>query len=191
MQAIRSNVMGTVVGAVLLGAGLTTAWPLAAQQPKRIAIVEINQGLLDKWLVVYAAVAPQLATNEQVPEDKVTAIYAAACKQANLPDIAQCRSLDDYLAVLLGGANEERSRFIDPVTKARQDLAALLADQQIPAKDKADEKANIETFIATLPPQFPLAHLKLMNDNAKRIFDVEAQVEKLLQGGAAPPGAKR
>ena len=191
MQTIRSNLMGAVAGAVLLGAGLTTASPLAAQQPRRVAIVEVNQGLLDKWLVVYAAVAPQLATDEQVPEAKVTAIYAAACKKAGLPDIAQCRSLDDYLAVLLGGANQEKSGFIDPATKARQDLAVLLADQQVPAKDKADEKANIEAFIATLPPQIPPAHLKLMNDNAKRIFEAEAQVEKLLQGGAALPGAKR
>ena len=174
----------------LAAAALLASAPIGttlAQAPPRIRVVDINQASLEKWLVLYPDVAAQLGSQQQPAEALVNSVYSRACRKAGLADVAQCRALDDYMGALLGGADEQKGQFVDPGAKARGDLAALLADRRVPAKEKAQEKANIEGFIASLPANIPLAHLALLNQNAKRVFAVLAQVQGPQQG-APPPG---
>jgi hypothetical protein len=166
--------------------------PPQQQQPKqqaapaRVAVAELTQQLLDKWLVFVADVVPRLGSGEQLPDDKASAIFAAACKKAGFADDNQCQSIDDYMNALVAGGDEQAGRFGDPLTKAREDLKGLLADKNVPAKEKQEARREIESFIATLPEKIPEAHLALMNKNAKRIFETLASVQQPPPGAPAP-----
>jgi hypothetical protein len=178
-ELFPARLLRTVMLPVALGATLAIA-PVAAQAPQKVPVVEVTQPLLDKWLVLYGEVAPAIAKEAQPTEAKVSAIYDKACRKAGFADIAQCRTLDDYMVALLGGAQEDQGTFIDPSVKARKDLALLNADRRIAPKQKAEERAEIERFIASLPAKIPEAHIALLNQNAKKVFQV-------LAAGSPPP----
>ncbi|HEX4892260.1 MAG TPA: hypothetical protein VFV47_03160 [Hyphomicrobiaceae bacterium] len=154
--------------------------------PQRIAVVELTQPLLDRWLAFVADVVPRLGAGDQISDDKASAIFADACKKAGFADENQCQGVDDYMNALVAGGDEQAGRFGDPITKARSDLKALLADKSVPAKEKQEARREIEAFIATLPEKVPEAHLALLNNNAKRIFETLARVQQPPPGAPAP-----
>lgn len=172
---------------LLVGLGVAVAaTSVSAQAPQKVPVVDVTPALLDKWLVLYGEVAPAIGKEAQPTEAKINAIYDKACRKAGFADIAQCRTLDDYMVVLLGGAQEEQGSFIDPGVKARKDLALLNADRRIAPKQKAEERAEIERFIASLPAKIPEAHIALLNQNAKKVFQALAAAQG--PAPAPPPG---
>lgn len=157
------------------------------QAPPRIVAVEINQPIIEKWLVFYVDFVPKLLGGK-LQEAQVQPTFQRACRSAGLTDIAQCEALDRYMAALLSGAQQESNSFVDPKTKLRRDLQALLADRTIPADQKAAEKADIEEYLATLPDRIPEAHIALLNRNAKRVFDAMAKIPPPPAPAAPAPG---
>lgn len=198
-MAHRTNHARKVIAALLTGTAWLALVPGAiAQQPRpqqppkqqaapsRIAVAELTQPLLDKWLVFVADVVPRLGSGEQLPDDKASAIFAEACKKAGFADDTQCQGIDDYMNALVAGGDEQAGRFVDPISKAREDLKALTADKSVPAKEKQEARREIEAFIATLPEKVPEAHLALLNKNAKRIFETLARIQQPPPGTPAP-----
>lgn len=171
------------VGAFVISA--VCAFPIAdwahaqqpAQPPPRLQAMPVDQGLLDRWLIVFADVGPQLSSAPDLPEDKVNAIFDRACKKAQLNDIGQCHALDDYMGALISAVSEDGTKFLDPVARARQDLAQMLADPKVPARQKAEQKAEIEGFLSTMPERIPPEHIALLNRNARRIFAVLEKIQ--------------
>ena len=161
--------------------------PAQGQPPPRLQVVPIDQSLLDRWLILFTDIAPQLSAAPDLAEDKVRAIFDRACRKAQLNDIGQCHAIDDYFGVLISGVSDDGTKFIDPVARARQDLAALNAAKQVPAKQKAEQKAEIEGFLSTLPERIPPEHIALLNRNAKRVFDT---LQKVQGPAGGPPQAQ-
>jgi hypothetical protein len=164
---------------VLIAASVTFAQQ-PAQPPPRLQPVPFDQAALDRWLVVFQDVAPQLAANANLSDQQVDGIYDRACKKARFTDIGQCRALDDYLGAITAGISDDGTKFIDPVARARQDLATLAADRTLTAKQKAEQRAEIEGYLATMPERIPPEHIALLNRNAARLLP-------LLQQSQAPP----
>jgi hypothetical protein len=156
----------------------------------RVAVVEINQQILDKWLVLVADIVPRLSSGEELSEAKADAIFAEACTKAGFADPNQCQSIDEYMNALVAGGDEQTRRFADPAAKAREDLKALLADKSVPAKEKQEARKEIESFIATLPAKVPEAHLALLNQNAQRIFATLESIAAPPAGAPAPEQPK-
>lgn len=177
---------------IAIAAWIALSMPASAQQqggpPPKLQVIQIDQGTLDRWLVLFQDVGPQLASNPNLSEQQVQAIFQRGCAKAQIADINQCHAIDDYLGALTSGVSDDGTKFIDPLARARQDLAAISSDRTIPAKEKAEQKAGIEGFIASMPDRFPPEHIALLNRNAKRVLDVLAKVQGP-PAGQQPPGA--
>lgn len=143
------------------------------QQPQRIPVVQIDQAMLDRWLVLYAEVGQQLANEQQVTEEKREAAYQKACPKAGLTDLNQCYAVDDYISALLEGLSEDGNSYSDPVALARQELARVNADKSIPAAEKAQVRQDLQARMASMPVNIPPAHFQLLTRNAKKIQDVQ------------------
>ena len=147
--------------------------PAPQQQSQRIPVVQIDQAMLDRWLVLYADIGQQLANDQQVTEEKREAAYQKACPKAGLPDLNQCYALDDYISALLEGVSEDGNSYSDPLALARQELARVNADRNIPANEKAQIRQDLQARIASHPVNVPPAHFQLLTRNAKRIQEVQ------------------
>lgn len=188
MSAVCAS-LSSLVTSMVLAVALATGTPALAQQPgqapPRLQPVPFDQAALDRWLIVFQEAVPKLASNANLTEPQIDAIYTAACRKAQFADIGQCRALDDYLGALTAGISDDGNQFIDPVARARQDLAALAADRTVAAKQKAEQRAEIEGFLASMPERIPAEHIALLNRNAARVLPLI----KKFQGNPPPAAA--
>jgi hypothetical protein len=156
-------------------------------QGERVQVVELNQAMLDRWLVLFAELSQRLAAAPNATEQQTDAIVAEACKRAQLANVDQCRALDAYMGALLSGANDEQRRFDDPIARVREDLKQSQADPKLTPQDKAEARKELEAVLAQLPAQIPAAHLQLVNRNAAKIFELLAKYQPADQQGGPPP----
>jgi hypothetical protein len=147
--------LARLIATLALFAAGTALAQQPGQAPPRLKVVPFDQAMFDRWLVVFQEAVPKLAANANLTEPQIQAIYDAACRKARFTDINQCRTLDDYLGALTAGVSDDGKQFVDPVARARQDLSALAADRNVPAKQKSEQRAEIEGFLATMPERIP------------------------------------
>lgn len=173
-----------LAGALAVGAGFLSS-AAAQQAPKaqapapqqappapRVVVQQLDAAMLDRWIKYAAVMLPAGANAEaaKTTEAQLAELHERTCKAVGLPDPAQCGAVDDYVAFLLAGLEEPGNRFVDPVAKARQDLAGAKADKALDAKAKAEAVKDIEEFLARAPQAVPKAHIDLMNASKARIL---------------------
>lgn len=160
---------------------LTLAVPAAAQAPApqqqsqpapRIVVQQLDAAMLDRWIKYATVMLPAGANAEaaKTTEAQLADLHQRTCKTVGLPDPAQCGAVDEYVGFLLSGLEEPGNRFVDPIAKARQDLAGAKADKALDAKAKAEAVKEIEEFLARAPQAVPKAHIDLMNASKARIL---------------------
>lgn len=173
--------------------------PAPQQQPaqpaaERVQVVNIDQALLERWLVLFGDLAPKLgnAQTQNLSEQQIDAIVAQSCQAAGLTDVNLCRSLDAYMNALLTGADEQGRRFVDPGQRLRADLQQVQNDRQLTPQQKQEARQEIEGLLAQLPERIPPQHIQLLTRNATRIFALLARVQPPDQQGqqGAPPPAQ-
>ena len=172
-RSMRLRLIGALAMLPALATGVSAQAPAPqGQAAPRIVVQQLDAAMLDRWIKYAAVMLPAGANAEaaKTTEAQLADLHQRTCKSVGLPDPAQCGAVDEYVAFLLAGLEEPGNRFVDPIAKARQDLAGARADKALDAKAKAEAVKDIEEFLARAPQAVPKAHIDLMNASKARIL---------------------
>jgi hypothetical protein len=145
------------------------------QQPTSI---ELNQSLLEKWLVVMPQVV-KLGKSSTVPQtdDALLPHLERICAGAGFDSYDQCGAVIGYVGMIVSTCDRRNRTFHDPIVMMRREIARIEADANLSPADKDKATAELKQIVAGFPNNIPEAHLRLMTANRDRIFAVLATTE--------------
>ena len=144
----------------------------AAQvQQRQAQPIELDQSLLDRWLVAMPGIV-KLGTSRSAPQTDETARphVERICAEARFDSYDQCAEVIGYVGMIVSACDRRTQTFGDPVVVMRRHLARLRANTTMPAAKREKAVAEVETILVEMPDRFPEAHIALMNANRARIF---------------------
>ena len=144
----------------------------AAQvQQRQAQPIELDQSLLDRWLVAMPGII-KLGTSGSAPQTDETARphVERICAEARFDSYDQCAEVIGYVGMIVSACDRRTQTFGDPVVVMRRHLARLRANTTMPAAKREKAVAEVEKILAEMPDSFPEAHIALMNANRARIF---------------------
>lgn len=143
-----------------------------AQQPPAQPI-ELNQSLLDRWLVVMPAVI-NLGKSDAAPQtdDAARPHMEKICADAGFQSYDQCAEVIGYVGMIVSACDRRSRTFRDPILLMRRELARLEADTKMPAAARNQAIAEMKEIVAAFPNGFPASDIQLMNANRDRVFAV-------------------
>ncbi|MGB7210987.1 MAG: hypothetical protein WBD27_20200 [Pyrinomonadaceae bacterium] len=162
---IRKTVSRLAAAALL--ASLIAATGAQAQSKT----VELDQSLLDQWIVAMPAViklgkSPSAPQTDEAARPHVERI----CTEAGFQSYDQCAEVIGCIGMIISACDRRTQTFRDPIPLMRREIARLEADTKMPAAAKAQAIAEMEEILATFPDGFPDHHIRLMNANRNRVF---------------------
>lgn len=165
--------------AVTASLALTSTSPSTAVAQAVGAPLELNQTLLDRWLIVIPAIN-RLAAPGDAPqmEDAGQAQLERICIDAGFETHAQCTTTIGYVGILIGGFDPTTKTFKDPVEKIRARIADIEANTQLPVATKEQMTTQMREMLAGFRHTIPTSHLHLMTANARHIFKTLATHDK-------------
>lgn len=145
------------------------AAPTAARAQARS--IELDQALLDKWLVVLPAIL-KLSKSAPSPQtdDEMRPHLERICAEAGFPSYEKCGEVIGYVGMIVSACDRRSQSFRDPIPLMRRQLARLEADAKMPPEAKARAIADVKGILAEFPDGFPRDHIALANANRDRIF---------------------
>ena len=143
----------------------------AQTQQQALQPIELNQTLLDKWLVAAPAMA-RLAQSSAAPQtdDAARPHVEKICIEAGFQSPDQCGEVIGYVGMIVAACDRRSQTFRDPIAMMRRELARLAKDTALAPEAKAETIANLKEIIAAFPNGFPKEHLQLVTANRDRIF---------------------
>jgi hypothetical protein len=132
------------------------------------APIELNQSLLDRWLVAMPRLA-RLGRSSAVPQtdDDADPHVERICAEGGFDSLDQCGKVIGYVGVIIATAYDWRSRrFRDPFVLMRLRIARIAADTRLSPEEKATATAQLKQMGAEA---IPAAHVRLMNANRGRV----------------------
>lgn len=161
------------VAAALLMVGLPGAW---AQQI--VSPIELNQTLLDRWLVAMPKVV-KLGKSSDAPQtdDALRPHLEKICAEAGFDSHDQCGEVIGYVGMIVSACDRRNRMFRDPIVMMRRQIARIEADARLSPADKDKATAELKQIVATFPANIPESHLRLMAANRDRIFAVLVSTE--------------
>lgn len=165
---IRALVSSLAAAAMLL---LFQSGARAQQPPPQP--VELNQSLLDRWLVVMPAVI-NLGKSDAAPQtdDAARPHMEKICADAGFQSYDQCAEVIGYVGMIVSACDRRSRTFRDPILLMRRELARLEADTKMPAAARNQAIAEMKEIVAAFPNGFPASDIQLMNANRDRVFAV-------------------
>lgn len=135
--------------------------------------IELNQSLLDRWLVVMPAVI-NLGKSDAAPQtdDAARPHMEKICADAGFQSYDQCAEVIGYVGMIVSACDRRSRTFRDPILLMRRELARLEADTKMPAAARNQAIAEMKEIIAAFPNGFPASDIQLMNANRDRVFAV-------------------
>ena len=160
----------------LAAAAMLSFWPYAVSSAQSQAPlqVELDQSLVDKWLVAMPAVIklgksnPEFARPES--DDAVRPQMERICAEAGFASYDQCGEVIGYVGMIVSACDRRTRSFRDPIPMMRRQLARLEADTRMPTADRQRAITEIQQVLAALPERLPDEHIRLLNANRDRIF---------------------
>ena len=145
------------------------------QQP---TLIELNQSLLEKWLVVMPQVV-KLGKSSTVPQtdDALLPHLEKICAGAGFDSYDQCGAVIGYVGMIVSTCDRRNRTFHDPIVMMRREIARIEADTNLSPADKDKATAELKQIVAGFPNNIPEAHLRLMTANRDLIFAVLATTE--------------
>lgn len=133
--------------------------------------VELNQSLLDQWIVVMPAVI-KLGKSTSAPQTDEAARphMERICTEAGFQSYDQCAEVIGYVGMIVSACDRRTQTFRDPIALMRREVARLEADTKMPPAAKAQVIAELKEIVAAFPDGFPDHHIRLMNANRDRVF---------------------
>lgn len=145
--------------------------PAAQAQQQQAQPVELNQSLLERWLVAMPGIV-KLGTSGSAlqTDDDARPHVERICAEARFDSYDQCAEVIGYVGMIVSACDRRTQTFGDPVVVMRRHLARLRANTSMPAAKRDQAVAGVEAILAEMPDRFPEAHIALMNANRDRIF---------------------
>ena len=145
------------------------------QQP---TLIELNQSLLEKWLVVMPQVV-KLGKSATVPQtdDALLPHLEKICAGARFDSSDQCGAVIGYVGMIVSACDRRNRTFRDPIVMMRREIARIEADASLSPADKDEATAGLKEIVAVFPNNLPEAHIQLVTANRDRIFAVLATTE--------------
>jgi len=145
--------------------------PAARAQQQQASPVELNQSLLDRWLVAMPGIV-KLGTSSSAPQtdDDARPHVERICAEANFDSYDQCAQVIGYVGMIVSACDKRTGTFRDPVAMMRREIARIEASTSLPAANKEQTIRSLREMLAALPDKLPDAHIQLMNANRDRIF---------------------
>jgi hypothetical protein len=145
------------------------------QQPTSI---ELNQSLLEKWLVVMPQVVG-LGKSSTIPQtdDALLPHLERVCTDAGFDNYDQCGAVIGYVGMIVSTCDRRNRTFHDPIVMMRREIARIEADASLSPEGKDEATAELKHIVAGFPNNIPEAHLRLMTANRDRIFAVLATTD--------------
>ena len=151
---------------------LSPGYPPAHAQPE-IQRVELNQTLIDRWLVLYPAVLKMMKPDaDPMSEDTGRAYLERACSEAGFATYDQCAEVFGYAGMILSACDRKSRAFRDPIKLMRRQIAKIEGNGSLSQDQKAKATAELRQVVARFPDNIPEAHLQLMTANRDRIFEI-------------------
>lgn len=173
---IRTSLLNlaTATMLVLTPVALSSAQAQQTQsQQTQARTVELNQTLIDKWLVAMPAiVALGKSTSAPQTDDEARQQMDKICTEAGFQSADQCGEVTGYVGMIVSACDRRAQKFRDPIPLMRRELARLERDTTLPPDARDKTIAEVKEIIAAFPSGFPAEHIKLMNANRDRIFTV-------------------
>jgi len=143
-----------------------------AQQPPAQPI-ELNQSLLDRWLVVMPAVI-NLGKSAAAPQtdDAARPHMEKICGEAGFQSYNQCAEVIGYVGMIVSACDRRSRTFRDPILLMRRELTRLETDTNMPSAARNQAIAEMKEIVAAFPNGFPASDIQLMNANRDRVFAV-------------------
>jgi len=174
MRLVRSAIAAAAVAATLIAAD---AGPRTAQAESTTAPIELNQSLIDRWLILMPAFGKLMKEGAaQLPEDEGRVQLERICADAGFDNADQCAQVFGYIGMILSACDGPNRRFRDPIILMRQQIAKIEADANLSLEQKDKATAELKEVVARFPNNVPEAHLRLVTANAHRIFKVAKAV---------------
>ena len=165
---VRALVSSLAAAAMLL---LLQSGARAQQLPAQR--IELNQSLLDRWLVVMPAVI-NLGKSDAAPQtdDAARPHMEKICADAGFQSYDQCAEVIGYVGMIVSACDRRSRTFRDPILLMRRELVRLEADTKMPAAARNQAIAEMKEIVAAFPNGFPASDIQLMNANRDRVFAV-------------------
>jgi hypothetical protein len=93
------------------------------------------------------------------------------CDEAGFQSYDQCGDIITYIGMLVSGC-DSKGNFRDPIAMMRREIARIDADASLSPEEKDSTTAKLKQVVAAFPRNLPREHIRLMNANRDRIFDV-------------------
>jgi hypothetical protein len=166
----------TLAAAVLLLLSPVLWHPARGQQPA--TPIDLNQSLLEKWLVAMPQVV-KLGKSATVPQtdDALLPHLERICAGAGFDSSDQCGAVIGYVGMIVSACDRRTRTFRDPIVMTRREIARIEADDSLSPADKDKATAELKQVVAAFPNNLPEAHLRLVTANRDRIFAVLATTE--------------
>ena len=163
----------SALSAIAVAAALTfaPAGPSIAVAQSTDAPLELNQTLLDRWLIVIPAIN-RFAASSDAPqtEEAGQERLERVCIEAGFETQDQCTTTIGYVGILIGGFDPATKTFKDPIARMRSRVAEIEANTQLPDATKEQMTTPIKEILAGFRHTIPTSHLQLMTANARHIF---------------------
>ncbi len=165
---MRTLILTLAAAAILLLP--PNAIPDAQAQQERIR-VELDQSLLDKWLLLMPQF-DQLKRSGKMPQSEEAArtLIAGVCTKAGFDSSDQCTQVLGYVGMIVSTWDPRTRSFRDPMPRMRSQLARLEADTSPPTPQREQAIAQMKQVLARFPEQFPPEHVQLIAANQDRVL---------------------
>jgi hypothetical protein len=162
-------------GAALAAAILLMVGQPGARAQQSVSPIELNQTLLDRWLVVMPKVV-KLNTSSDAPQtdDTLRPHLEKICMEAGFDSYDQCGEVIGYVGLIVSACDRRTRSFRDPIVMMRRQIARIEADARLSPADKDNATAELTQIVTRFPSNLPEAHLRLVTANRDRIFAVLA-----------------
>jgi hypothetical protein len=166
---IRPSAGAALVAAALLMVGLPGA------RAQIVSPIELNQTLLDRWLVVMPKVV-KLGKSSDAPQtdDALRPHLEKICAEAGFDSYDQCGEVIGYVGMIVSACDRRTRTFHDPIVLMRRQIARIEANTKLSPADKDKATAELKRIVARFPSNLPEAHLRLVTANRDLIFAVLA-----------------
>lgn len=133
--------------------------------------IELNQSLLDRWLVAMPGIA-KLGTSGSAPQTDEAARphVERICAEASFDSYEQCAEVIGYVGMIVSACDRRTQTFRDPVAMMRREIARIEVSTSMSTDAREQAIGSLREMLATLPDKLPDAHIQLMNANRDRIF---------------------
>ena len=165
----RTIVSGLVAAAMVVSALMASS--SARAQQSSAGPMELNQELLDRWLVAAPALA-KLGKSAAAPQTNEAAAphVERICTEAGFQTYDQCGQVIGYVGMIVSACDRRSQTFRDPIVLMRRQLVRLQADTKMLPEARAEAIATVKEILADFPNGFPAEHIALVNANRDRIF---------------------